>query len=151
MKATRFLPLGTLALALTLLPACINIAGEYHYEEIQRVKSPDGIVDAVLVRGAGGATTGFSFSVFLVPSGTSFNEKAPAFEKDRAVFSEDHHDGLQLVWQKPKFLEIRFAKARIFHFTNFWHSPDVQNYTYVVEVRLVPLDADTSLTDKDRS
>jgi hypothetical protein len=151
MRVLKPFLIATVALVLIVTSACGNIAGEWHYEEMQRVKSPDGIVDAVLVRGAGGATTGFSFSVFLVPSGIAFNEKASAFENDRAVFRTDHHDGLQLVWQKAMFLEIRFAKARIFHFSNFWHSPDVQNYRYVVEVHLVPLEADTSLTDRDRS
>jgi hypothetical protein len=131
-----------------LSASCVSF-GEWHYEELQRVKSPDGVVDAVLVRGDGGATTGFAFAVFLVRSGTAFDEKAAPFEQDRAVFKTDHHEGLQLVWTKPQFLEIRFAKARIFHFTNFWHSADVQNYRYVVEVRLVPSD-DSSLTDRDR-
>jgi hypothetical protein len=151
MKAIRFLLLSMVVLTLTFVPACVNIAGEWHSEEIQRVKSPDGIVDAVLVRGSTGATTGFNVAVFLVPSGTRFDEKAPAFESDRSLFRADHYDRLQLIWQKPKFLEIRFAKARIFQFSNFWHSPDVQNYSYVVEVRLVPLDESSSLIEKDRS
>jgi hypothetical protein len=150
-KALKLLPIAILASTLSFSTACINIAGEWHYEEIQRAKSPDGIVDAVLVRGNAGATTGFVFSVFLVPTGARFDEKAPAFERDRALFRADHHDGLQLVWRKPKFLEIRFAKARIFHFINFWHSQEVQNYSYVVELRLVPLDEGSSLIEKDQS
>jgi hypothetical protein len=150
MKALSLLLTAAIASALLCTAGCTNIAGEWQYEEMQRVKSPDGVVDAVLVRGGGGATTGFSFSIFLVRSGTGFDQKAASFEQDRAVFRSDHHDGLHLVWTKPQFLEIRFAKARIFHFANFWHSSDVQNYRYVVEVRLIPLDASTSLTDRDR-
>jgi len=149
MKALVLLLTGTLA-ATMVFASCTGFVGEWHYEEIQRVKSPDGVVDAVLVRGGGGATTGFVFAVFLVRSGTTFDEKAASFEQDRAVFRDDHHDGLQLVWTKPQSLEIRFAKARIMHFSNFWASEDVQNYRYVVEVRLVPLEA-SSLTDRDRS
>jgi hypothetical protein len=121
------------------------------HEEIGRVKSPDGVVDAVLVRGNGGATTSFTYSVFLVPAGTSFNETAPVFEPDFAKFLADHQVGLELVWRRPKFLEIRFAKARIFRFSNFWHSREVQDYRYIVELRLVPSDEASSLVERDRT
>jgi hypothetical protein len=129
----------TLALALCFASGCVNIAGDWHYEEIGRVKSPDGVVDAILARGSAGATTGFNFSVFLAPSGTTFDEKSPFFERERALFSADHHQGLQLVWSEPRLLELRYESARILHFSNFWHSQDVQQDQYVVELKLVPL------------
>jgi hypothetical protein len=151
MRAVKLSSVATLVLTLCVAPGCFNIAGDWRYEEIERVKSPDGIADAVLVRGGGGATTGLNFSVFLVPSGTKFDEKASWFERERALFSADHHEGLQLAWRKPKFLEIRFAKARISQFSNFWHSQEVQNYSYAVELRLVPLDENSSLSEKDKS
>jgi len=140
-----------LVLALCFASGCFNIAGEWEYEEIERIKSPDGIVDAVLVRGHGGATTGFNFSVFLVPRGIKFDKKASWFEREQALFRADHDEGLQLVWRKPKFLEIRFAKARIFQFRNVWHSQEVQDYSYVVELRLVPLAENSSLSEKDKN
>jgi hypothetical protein len=151
MRDKRLLLMAALVFTLCFASGCFNIAGEWQYEEIERVKSADGVVDAVIVRGGGGATTGFNFSVFLVPGGTKFDEKASWFERDRALFSADYHEGLQLVWRKPKFLEIRFAKARIFQFSNFWHSKEVQNYSYVVELRLVPLDENSSLSEKDKN
>ncbi len=114
------------------------------------MKSPDRVVDAVMVRGGGGATTAFTCSVFLVPSGTKFDEKSPLFEQQRASFRADHWDNLKLVWRKPKFLEIRFDKARIFAFSNHWNEQEVLNYGYVVEVRLVPLNEESSLIEKDK-
>lgn len=55
------------------------------------------------------------------------------------------------LWRKPKFLEIRFAKARISQFSNFWQAQEVQNYSYVVELRLVPLDDNSSLSERDKN
>jgi hypothetical protein len=151
MTALKLVTIVLLVSTLCLGSGCFSLGGEWHYEEIGRVKAPDGVVDAVLVRGNGGATTSFSYSVFLVPSATIFDERAPLFEPERALFVADHQKGLELVWRKPRFLEIRFAKARIFRFSNFWHSREVQNYQYVVELRLVPLDDGSSLPEGDKT
>lgn len=134
-----------------LVSGCINIAGEWHYQEIERVKSPDGIVDAVLVRGSDGATTGFDFSVFIVPSGTPFDEKSKLFNQEETLFSADHLENFKLVWKESKFLEIRYDKARIFKFKNYWRVKQVQDYKYVVEIRLVPLNEESSLDENDKT
>jgi len=110
------------------------------------MKSPDGVVDAVQVRGNCGATTSFSENVFIVQSGA----KMPAPKDQCRVFSADHVEGLKLQWREPKVLEIHYKEARIFHFKNFWHSKDVQNFTYVVEIRLKPETKDYSLSRRDR-
>lgn len=149
-RALRPLAIGMVVSTLSLGSACLNLGGVWEYEEIERVSSPDGVVDAVLVRGDGGATTSFSYSVFLVPAATSFDQTAPLFEHDRGLFVADHQEGLELVWRKPKFLEIRFAKARIFQFSNFWHSREVDDFRYTVEVRLVPTDEPSSLVERDK-
>ena len=138
-----------LALTLVLTSGCLDL-GEPSYEEIGRVKSPDGVVDAVLVRSNGGATTSFGYSVFLVPVGTRFDQGAPVFQPDYALFVADHQVDLELVWKEPKFLEIRYAKARIFQFSNFWHSREVHNFAYTVEVRLVPSE-DSSLLERQKT
>ena len=131
--------------------ACFRSFGGVHLEEIARAKSPDGVVDAVLVRGNAGATTPYTFSAFVVPSGTALDRKSPWFETERAVFMADDQEGLQLSWRAAKSLEIRYAKARIFRFTNFWQAQEVQDFTYVVELRLVPTDDASSLVDRDKA
>src|SRR5215471_12909413 len=123
-------------LAACLASACISPAGEWSYEEIGRVKSPDSIVDAVLVRGNGGATTSFSFSVFIVPAGTKFENDSTFFKS--SVFTADHVDGLQLRWMEPKLLGIQYKEARIFQFRNNWNRQEVQEFHYVVEIKLLP-------------
>jgi hypothetical protein len=102
-------------------------------EELARVTSPDMIVDAVLTRTNTHATVPYSYRVYVVPRG----RPAPR-EREFEVFRADHVDGLALAWPRAGVLEIRYDRARIFHFTNFWHSGDVRNFTYEVEVRLRP-------------
>lgn len=103
------------------------------FNEVDRIKSTDGIVDAVHVRGNCGATTSFSENVFIVQNGA----KTPAPKERYQVFSADHVEGLKVKWREPRVLEIYYKEARIFQFTNFWHSKDVQNFSYVVEIRLI--------------
>ena len=116
------------------------------FKEIERIKSPDGIVDVVHVRGDCGATTSFSENVFIVQNGA----ETPAPKERYQVFSADHIEGLKLIWRESKVLEIHYKEARIFHFTNFWHSKNVQNFSYVVEIRLRPQAEDYSLSRRDR-
>ena len=128
---------------------CFSMIGDPQLEEVRRSRSPDGVVEAVLVRGNTGATDPYSYSVFLVPSGTAFAPKSSRFDIDRALFTADYEAALEVSWRAPKFLEIRYAKARIHRFTNFWQSQEVQNYGYVVELRLVPLDESSSLVPRE--
>lgn len=131
--------------AICLLSGCFNIAGDWHIVEHARLKSPDGLVDAVLVEGDAGATTSFTYAVFIVPSGTKFDEKSEWFESGQTLFTADKERNLQLVWREPKVLEVKFEKARIHNFRNFWSAQEVQNYDYKVELILVPLDKTSSL------
>ena len=99
-------------------------------EEILRVKSPESIVEVVLVRTNAGATVAFGYELFIVPTGT--NPK-PGTE----LFRADHVDNVKVRWLSAKLLQIEYDRARVFHFTNFWSSKDVDNFAYIVELRLV--------------
>ena len=150
MKVEKMIAVFLITFALCLVSSCGNfIIGEQGFEEIARVKSPDGIVDAILIENNGGATTSYGYSVFIVPSGMKFDKESPMFKSERELFTADHPKGLQLEWSKPKFLEIKYDKARIFGFRNSWHSQEVQNYQYTVELRLVPSD-ESSLLEEDK-
>jgi DNA/RNA-binding domain of Phe-tRNA-synthetase-like protein len=111
--------------------------------QVERVKSPDGKVEAVLVKKDCGATTSESFNVFIVGSGNKTEEKD-------LIFKADHVDGFSLTWRDSKFLEIKYKQARIFHFMNFWQSKDVDNFAYVVEVRETLLSQSHALSASDR-
>jgi hypothetical protein len=140
----------SLLLLVALAPACLSF--EWEYEEVGRFKSPDGVVDAVWVRGGGGATTGFVYRLFLVPAGTKFDKDDSYFQ--RAEFSGDHLEDFQIVWREPKLLELRFVHARIHDFTNYWRywnreSPR-EDRQHVVELRLVHLAEGSTLSPEDR-
>jgi hypothetical protein len=151
MNQSRSIFFALITCVLIFVPACNMF--EWQYEEIERFASPDGIVDAVWVRGSGGATTGFVFDLYIVPKGLKFEKDATSFK--HAVFSGDHFEDLRIVWREPKLLEIQFKHAMIFGYRNYWQywnpdSPEVYR-PYVVETRLVHTIEDSMLTERDRS
>jgi len=111
--------------------------------ELKRIASPDDQVEAVLVKKDCGATTSESLNVFIVNKGGKTEEKD-------LVFQADHIMDFSLSWRKAKFLEMRYRQGRIFQFTNFWQSKDVDNFSYVVEIRETPLSQSHVLSASDR-
>ena len=109
---------------------CKNYPGK-DSREIMRVPSPDSVVEAyVTENGGGGATSGFTYSLYIVPKGVKKDKY------DSSVLLIDRVDGLRIEWIKPKLLAIRFAHGRVFDFCNFWQSPDINNYNYTVELQI---------------
>ncbi len=111
------------------------------------------MVDAVWVRGGGGATTGFVFELYLVPKGLRFDKDDISFK--HATFSGDHLEDFKVVWRAPKQLDLHFKYARIITFRNYWRywnpdSPEVDRH-YVVEAKLVPQVEGSTLPPGDRS
>jgi len=102
------------------------------YEEQARLLSPDRRVEAVWVQmGGGGATTGFAYHLHIVRAGDK-----P--QRGMRLLVADKISNVKLSWRGPKRLEISYDSARIFNFFNFWHDREVDNFTYVVEIRLSP-------------
>jgi hypothetical protein len=116
----------TLLALMSVLTAC----GKPPIREIARIQSPDAVVDAVLAERAVGATVATPSEVYIVPHGGGI--------KGEPLLRADNMRDLKLAWKQPRFLEMHYSKGRIFSFTNFWESADVQNWKYVVELRLVP-------------
>ena len=124
---------------LLILPGCAS------HREVSRVASPDGKVEAVLDEVNGGATTSYSYALYLVPKGTT---KLPSSD---VVFVADHTENLQIEWAEAKLLHIKYREARIFQFSNFWQSKEVDSFQYVVELRLMPTTDHWSLNPRDRN
>ncbi len=124
-----------LFLMILCLISCTNFVER---KEILRVKSPDSLVDAVLVRTNAGATTSYGYMLYIIPSG-----KEPKMGNE--VLKADNLVNVTLNWKQSRFLEIRYEKGRIFLFTNFWNSKEVQDFDYVVELRLITLTESFSL------
>ena len=95
---------------------------------VKRLTSTDDRADAVLVTRDAGATTSVGYDLFIVPKGQ------PLSKDDHAVFIADHPDGLGFEWVGTRGLAIWYAKARVFHFTNFWHDKRLDNFQYEVKI-----------------
>jgi hypothetical protein len=123
-----------------------TLAGKWEYKETNRITSPDTQVDAVLVEGDAGATTSEVSKVYLLPKGT----KLELDKRSDAVFAADHVKALRITWKQSKLLQIQYEEARILQFKNFWRRAELQDFRYVVEIRLEPTASDFSLPLSDR-
>lgn len=111
--------------------------GVWDGEIISRVSSPDKAVDAIIVEGSAGATSGFSSRVFLVLPGTDFDNKSGLFDPERTILRADGVEGLTMVWKDTKTLEITYKSARILHYSNFADLIALDKTTNRYKVRLV--------------
>jgi hypothetical protein len=131
-------------LGLTIISLLLNGCSDpVSYKEISRTTSPDSVVDAVIIESDAGATTSFAYSLYIVPKGGNF-------KKGYESFISDHIDGLRVFWKQDRFLIIEYNKGRVFKFQNFWETKELQNFRYVVEIRLVPKTESFSLSEEDR-
>ena len=128
-----------LCIICSVLFSC-NFAGDAKWAEIERIPSPDNKVEAVLVSSDAGATTSTGFHVFIVPKGSKIETGYEKFIADKVL-------GIKLSWKKNKLLEIQYESARIFKFSNFWNSQSLQNWNYIVEIKLSPVNEDFSLPE----
>lgn len=121
--------------------------------ELLRVTSPDGKLDAVLVRypygpAAGG---GVDSNVYIVRK-----DALVSSEPGREVLTADPMTGGQLVWKRDHLLEVHYDLAYIHGFRNVWGLHEVENVGSVgerdfeIEIRLVPA-SDSSALSPDGS
>ena len=116
-----------------------DLVVESNQREILRQISPDGRVDAVLVRPIIGYSAA-SPALYIVQKGGI----VPAWG---AVVQMSRASGLpSLAWKNPQLLEMRFSRGCVESFTNLWHSNDVSSGRFYVEIRLVPTTQFTCLT-----
>lgn len=104
------------------------------FRELKRVLSPDKRVEAVLIEAEGDATVANSVDVFIVLPRTKVTER----DLSRSLFTADHYREIDIQWRRTQLLRISYEKARIFRFTNFWHSEVIDNWNYIVEISLSP-------------
>ena len=115
-----------------------NFAIECNQREVLRVSSPDGTADAVLVEPLV-SWFGEAPSLYLVPRGDS----APAWGAVARVSS--YGEVPMLDWASPQLLEMRLTRGCIESFSNVWHSSDIEDGNYYVEIRVDPESALTCI------
>ncbi len=115
--------------------------------EQARVTSPNGQLDAVLLRDDGGGSAGgWEWYVYIVAKGNRVDES-----KAHAIFNAGTLTGGKLVWTQAHLLEIRYEIAYINQFRNLWGLSEVRDVgnsgqnDYLVEVHLGPASQGFSL------
>lgn len=123
----------TFAKTLVLLAVFGAVQGcnlqEESFDEMSRQPSPDGKVDAVLLRRNAGATTAYTFRLHVVPIGN------PVPTGDKAVLTADEISGESFRWTAANELEVTYPKTRIHGFQNYKY-PLIGDGQYVTRVRL---------------
>lgn len=132
----------TSAVCLLLISVCIlctcSASGEgTTYEEVMRVRSPDGRHEAVIISVIGHVLGNNSHLLYIVPAGRKFDKKDSSFT--RSYLSIRCFDGLQLIWRDPNILEIQYKEALIDEFRNCANLTEKPDSPYVVELRLAPI------------
>ena len=95
--------------ALLLVAGCLSFT--VSRDEVVRVSSPSGRVDAVLVESNGGATTPFAYFVYLVPKGASAPERGEVARLIAAT-RNDQAWGVNLRWNGPGELMVEYRDAK---------------------------------------
>ena len=101
---------------LRLLMFCLFLAvfigcGLVSIDEVARVRSPTGRLDAVVVEINGGATTSFAYEVYVVPAGSATWRGKEVASLYAAVRNDDAY-GVNLRWTSGNSLLIEYLKAR---------------------------------------
>ena len=115
-----------LSLISILLSACTEMCSD---EVISQAVNLEKKTAAIHVVKNCGATTGYAHQIYIVVPGTSYHDAKPIFVADKV-------DNLAVTWSGKRTLEISYDSARIFNFTNFWQSSEVDNFQYVIKVSL---------------
>ncbi len=108
-----------------------DYAIEWNQRELVRATSPDRRVDAILVepivKSIGGGE-----ALYLVPIGDPAPASEPVLRGSRLTGPPKLH------WSKSQLLEVQYDRGCVAAFSNVWHSGEVEEGRYYVEVRLDP-------------
>jgi len=113
------------------------------HDEVGRLTSPDGVIDAVVMRVNPGAFSSFLYNLYLVPKGTRKIEGVEA-----PILSTSGGDAPTVRWDKSHFLTVDTDDSQIMSFGNLWYSQKVNDY--YVELSLLPASGKHYLRDDGR-
>lgn len=101
------------------------------HDEVVRLTSPDGVLDAVVIRVDPGAFSSFLYDLYLVPKGAKRIEGV-----EYPVLFTSEGDAPTIRWDKSHFLTVDVGNSHVQFFTNLWHSKKVNENDYFVELDL---------------
>jgi hypothetical protein len=142
------IPIAICAALIIFFSEGCGLSGTYTVpkaDEENRVTSPNGQLDAVLVReDGGGAAGGWEWYVYIVAKGSPVVRP-----RSHVLFNAGTLTGERIIWTQEHLLEIHYEIASINQFTNIWGSSEIQKDAegrneYLVEIRLAPSSRDFS-------
>lgn len=98
------------ALLMTVIVLFAALVSAPSEDEVVRVASPDGKLDAILVETNGGATASFGYEVYVVESAGKPDGSPAAFMYE--AVRNKHAYGANLRWEKPNLVAIEFLNAK---------------------------------------
>ena len=119
-------------LSLLLLLAAVTACDDVGLEELKRSPSPDGKVEAVLIRVSGYATDGFGYRVYIVLPQERIDNLDDT-DANLVTYKVDHID---IEWSGDKELSITYGEMKILHFSNFWNSKELDNFEHEIRIDL---------------
>jgi hypothetical protein len=108
-------------------------------DEVVRVNSPNGKLDAVLIEANGGATTSFGYEVHIVPRNMAASDSPVAFLYG-ALRNKSAY-GVNLRWDSPSLLAIEFLNAKSAKLEEHMVLVADQNVRVVMREGVLDLDA----------
>jgi hypothetical protein len=94
-----------------VLLSALTLSACAGHDEVARVVSPDGAIDAVLVESNGGAITAFWYDIYLVRHGEPWRRAHTAAWLYDAMRSEQAY-GVNIVWVRQTGSKRSFRRRR---------------------------------------
>lgn len=113
------------------------------HDEVVRLSSPDGVLDAVVMRVNPGAFSSFLYNLYLVPKGANRIEGG-----EDPILCTSEGDAPTIRWEKPHFLDVDIGNSHVTFFANLWYSNKVNDY--YVELNLSTANGKHYLQDNGR-
>jgi hypothetical protein len=123
--------------SLVLAGMVLGVCGCGRYEEIARLPSPDGQVEAVVVEVEAGGGNPYVYQLHLVARGSAWQKG-----RERLIYTDPVR--FRLSWADPRHLELCFDDAHIYPGPNRPDPKPGQPPQDLVEVRLVKPATDCS-------
>ncbi|HVG80509.1 MAG TPA: hypothetical protein VNF03_20345 [Patescibacteria group bacterium] len=116
--------------ALVLASVLLGAAGCGRYEEILRVPSPDGVVEAVVVEVEAGGGNPFAYQVHVVARGARWHKG-----RERLIYTDPVR--FRVAWADARHLELCYDDAHIYPSSNRPEPKASQSPQDLVELKLV--------------
>jgi hypothetical protein len=111
-----------------MMSRALNFNFPMSSEELMRVTSPEGTLDAVFLRSSAAAFDSFHYTIHIVPVKADANFNSPY------VFYAHKVTNATISWSGNRTLQIEYDEANIVSFTNYAYPFGPKNFIYKVNI-----------------